>query len=177
MSRDRRGLWQHRDFMKLWTGQTISKFGSQIGGGALRLTAILVLGATPLQLGLLTAASVFPTLLLGLLAGVWVDRLRRRPLLIVADLLRAVLLVSIPIAFLLGALTMAQLYLVALLVGTLTLIFDSESAASARWLARSSHNRWLRAWASGEHWSDRWWPDVGRACCYRWQADRAPPRC
>lgn len=124
MSADRRGLWQHRDFMKLWTGQTISKFGSQIGGGALRLTAILVLGATPLQLGFLTAASALPTLLLGLLAGVWVDRLRRRPLLIVADLLRAVLLLSIPIAYLIGALTMAQLYLVALLVGTLTLLFD-----------------------------------------------------
>src|SRR6266487_1282763 len=71
------GLWQHPDFLKLWVGQTISQFGSHIGGGALRFTAILILGATPLQLSLLSAAQLAPMLLLGLIAGVWVDRLRR----------------------------------------------------------------------------------------------------
>ena len=58
------GLWRHRDFMNLWIGQTISQFGSHIGAGALRFTAILFLGATPLQLSLLTAAQMLPMLLL-----------------------------------------------------------------------------------------------------------------
>ena len=118
------GLWRHRDFMKLWIGQTISQFGSHIGGGALRFTAILFLGATPLQLSLLTAAQMLPTLLLGLLAGVWVDRLRRRPLLIAADIGRGVLLLSVPLAYLLGLLRIEQLYLVAALAGALAILFD-----------------------------------------------------
>jgi MFS family permease len=119
-----RGLWRHREFMKLWTGQTISQLGSHIGEGALRFTAILFLGATPLQLSLLTAAQLLPTLLLGLLAGVWVDRLRRRPLLIAADVGRGVLLLSVPLAYLLGLLRIEQLYLVAALVGALAILFD-----------------------------------------------------
>lgn len=99
MQRQMGGLWRQPEFMKLWTGQTISRFGSHIGGGALRFTAILLLGATPLQLSLLTAASMVPALLIGLMAGVWVDRLRRRPILIIADVGRAVLLLSIPLAY------------------------------------------------------------------------------
>src|SRR5262249_23498040 len=114
-----RGLWRHRDFMKLWTGQTVSQLGSHIGAGALRFTAILFLGVTPLQLSLLTAAQMLPALLLGLLAGVWVDRLRRRPLLIAADIGRGLLLLSVPLAYLLGLLRIEQLYLVAALAGTL----------------------------------------------------------
>src|SRR5262245_3431412 len=106
------GLWRHRDFMRLWVGQTISKFGSQIGGGALDLTAILVLSATPVQVGLLSAAGSVPVLLFGLFAGVGVDRLRRRPILIAADLGRALLLASIPLAALLGLLGIGQLFLV-----------------------------------------------------------------
>jgi predicted MFS family arabinose efflux permease len=120
----KRGLWRHRDFMRLWAGQTISKFGSQIGGGALALTAILALSATPVQMGLLLAASSVPVLLVGLLAGVWVDRLRRRPLMIMADLGRALLLASIPIAALLGLLQIGQLYIVVALVSVLTIFFD-----------------------------------------------------
>lgn len=118
------GLWRDHDFMRLWTGQTISKFGSQIGDGALQFAAILVLGATPVQLGLLAAARTAPVLLFGLLAGVWVDRLRRRPILIAADLGRGLLLCSIPAAALLGALRMEQLYIVAVLVSLLSLFFD-----------------------------------------------------
>jgi MFS family permease len=118
------GLWRDRDFMKLWAGQTISLLGSHIGGGALRYTAILILGATPLQVSLLSAARMLPMLLLGLLAGVWVDRLRRRPILIAADVGRALLLLSIPLAYLLGGLRVEQLYLVAALVGALTICFD-----------------------------------------------------
>jgi MFS family permease len=118
------GLWRHGDFIKLWTGQTISQFGSHIGGGALRYTAILILGATPLQLSMLSAAQMLPMLLLGLLAGVWVDRLRRRPILIAADLGRGLLLLSVPLAYLLGLLRIEQLYLVAALAGALAIFFD-----------------------------------------------------
>jgi MFS family permease len=110
--------------MKLWSGQTISLFGSHIGDSALRFTAILILGATPFQLGLLTAARMAPALLLGLLAGVWVDRLRRRPILIAADLGRGMLLLSVPLAFVLGLLRIEQLFLVAALAGALTICFD-----------------------------------------------------
>jgi MFS family permease len=123
------GLWRHRNFMRLWTGQTVSALGSGITREALPYTAILTLHATPAQMGLLGAASTAPLLVLGLLAGVWVDRLRRRPLMIAADLGRAALLLSIAVAFLLGRLGMAQLYIVALLAGTLTLFFDVAQQA------------------------------------------------
>jgi MFS family permease len=117
-------LWRHADFLKLWTAETVSQFGSQITGLALPLAAILVLAADPIQLGLLNAMDALPFLLIGLPAGVWVDRLRRRPILIVADLGRAMLLASIPVAYLLDALSMLQLYVVGLTVGMLTVFFD-----------------------------------------------------
>jgi MFS family permease len=79
-----KGLWQHSDFMKLWLGQTISLFGSAVTNLALPLTAALTLQATPAQMGLLKGAEFVPFLLIGLVVGVWVDRQRRRPILIVA---------------------------------------------------------------------------------------------
>ena len=118
------GLWRHDDFLRLWSGQTISVFGSMIGGTALDFTAILVLGATPLQLGVLNAMRLVPGLLAGLFAGAWVDRLHRRPLLIGADVGRALVLASLPLAALLGALHIAQVYVVALLVSILSVFFD-----------------------------------------------------
>jgi len=118
------GLWRHPEFLKLWTGQTVSLFGSQITLLALPLTAIGTLDASPTQMGLLRAASVAPFLLFGLLAGVWVDRIRRRPVLIGADLGRALVLGSIPVAALLGVLCIEQLYAVAFVTGVLTLFFD-----------------------------------------------------
>src|SRR5438093_11702407 len=90
------GLWRHADFLRLWTGQTFSVFGSLIGGTAMSFTAILVLHATPLELGLLSVAHLVPGFLTGLLAGAWVDRRRRRPILIAADVGRAALLATIP---------------------------------------------------------------------------------
>jgi MFS family permease len=119
-----RGLWRHPDFVKLWAGQTISQFGSSISQLAIPLTAALVLNASPFQMGLLSAFEFAPFLLLSLFAGVWVDRLRRRPILIAADLGRTVLLGSIPVAALLGTLHIEQLYLVGLLTGVLTVCFD-----------------------------------------------------
>ena len=119
-----RGLWRHPDFIKLWTGQTISVFGSLIGGTALQFTAILLLQASAFQMGLLAAASLAPGFASGLVAGVWVDRLRRRPLLIMADAGRALLLATIPLAAALGRLTIEQLYVVAFGNSILTVLFD-----------------------------------------------------
>lgn len=109
--------------MKLWTGQTISEFGSLITAAALPFTAVLVLQATPLQMALLSAADLLPGFLFGLFAGVWVDRLPRRPILIATDLGRAVLLGSIPAAAIFGVLHLEQLYVVAFLAGILTRLF------------------------------------------------------
>src|SRR5437868_14665021 len=111
------GLWRHSEFVKLWAGQTISRFGSEISSLAIPLTAALVLNASPAQMGLLGAFEFAPFLLLSLFAGVWVDRMRRRPILIVADIGRAILLVSLPAAALLGVLRIEQLYAIALLAG------------------------------------------------------------
>ncbi|MDQ2809616.1 MAG: MFS transporter [Chloroflexota bacterium] len=119
------GLWRHPDFVKLWLGRTVSEIGSGISGTALPLVALLTLGATPSQMGVLLAVSELPVLAVGLLAGVWVDRLRRRPLLIGADLGRALLIGVIPLAAWLGRLDMALLYGVAALSGALTVLFNT----------------------------------------------------
>ena len=118
------GLWRHADFLRLWSGQTISVFGSMIGGTALSFTAILFLHATPAQLGVLGAMQIAPALLAGLFAGAWVDRLRRRPLLIGADIGRALVFATLPLAAVLGVLHISQVYVVALVAGVLTILFD-----------------------------------------------------
>ena len=118
------GLWRHPDFLKLWVGQTISVFGTQITLLALPLTAVLMLDASAAQMGLLGAAERAPFLLVGLFAGVWVDRLRRRPILIGADLGRAALLGWIPLAAAFGWLRIEHLYVVGFLAGVLTVFFD-----------------------------------------------------
>jgi MFS family permease len=118
------GLWRHRDFLKLWAGQTVSLFGSRVGGFALTFVAVLTLHATPIQVALLNAAQYGPGLIVGLFAGVWVDRLRRRPVMIVVDIGRAALLAMIPLAAALGHLTIIVLFAIALLVSMLTVCFD-----------------------------------------------------
>jgi MFS family permease len=118
------GLWRHPDFLKLWSAQTISQFGSAVTGLALPLAAILVLHASAFQVALLTTIEFLPFLLFSLPAGVWVDRLPRRPILIIGDLGRAAALVSIPIAAAFDALTIGQLYVVGFTTGTLTVFFD-----------------------------------------------------
>lgn len=117
-------LWRHAGFLTLWAGQTVSLFGSRITLLALPLTAVLRLHAGAAQMGLLVAAGSAPWLVVGLPAGVWVDRLRRRPLMVAADLGRALLLFSVPLAAWLGRLHLEQLYLVQFLVGVLTVVFD-----------------------------------------------------
>ena len=118
------GLWRHRDFRKLWTGQTISLLGSMIGRPAISFTAILVLHARPAQLAMLLAADLVPGIVVGLFAGAWVDRLHRRPMMIAADVGRGVLLATVPLAAMAGALHIQQLYAVAFAVSLLSVIFD-----------------------------------------------------
>src|SRR6202040_3583209 len=118
-----RGLLADPDFLKLWTAQAISELGSRITREGIPLTALLVLHAGAVQMGLLNALGGLAVLVFGLAAGVWIDRLRRRPVLIAADLGRAALLASIPAAALAGRLAMAQLYVVAALAGVLTVFF------------------------------------------------------
>ena len=117
-------LWRNRDFVRFWTGETISLVGSQVTAFALPITAVLVLGASPAQMGLLGALSYLPFLFLTLPAGAWIDRHHRRPILIVANLGRGALLATIPIAALLGALRMELLYIIAFAVGVLTVAFE-----------------------------------------------------
>jgi len=119
-----RAALEHAEFRKLWFGNLVSGIGSSVTRLALPLAAALTLGAGPLDLGLLTAAGTVPNLLFGLPAGVIVDRLPRRLLLIAADVGRALLMGSIPAAALLGVLRMEQLYLVAFLASALDLLFD-----------------------------------------------------
>lgn len=123
------GLWKQPDFLRLWTGQTISRFGSHIGDQALRFTAIYVLQAASGQLALLATCALAPRFVFGLLAGVWVDRLRRRPLLVAADAGRAVLLLAVPLLYVWGSLGMGWLYPIAALAGTLTILFDTAYQA------------------------------------------------
>lgn len=118
------GLWRHRDFLRLWAGDSISQIGTMVTLIALPLLAITQLDATPFEVGLLTTFETLAFLLVGLPAGAWVDRLRRRGVLITADLGRAVLLGSLPLAWFLDVLTLPQLYVVALLTGVLTVFFD-----------------------------------------------------
>jgi MFS family permease len=120
----RGGLWRHADFLKLWSAETISQFGSQITGLALPLVAIITLDVSAFQVSALYVIEFAPFLLISLPAGVWVDRLPRRPILILGDLGRAALLATIPIAYALDALTIWQLYAVGFFVGICTVFFD-----------------------------------------------------
>jgi MFS family permease len=118
------GLWRHRDFVRLWSAETVSQFGTQFTLLALPLAAIDVLHVSAFQVAALTTVEFLPFLLVSLPAGVWVDRLPRRPILIIGDVSRALLLASVPVVYWLGHLTMAQLYIVAFLAGVATVFFD-----------------------------------------------------
>jgi len=127
---DRRtGLWRNPGFLTLWGGRTVSTLGSQVTQVALPLTAVLVLQATPLQMGVLRAVAATPDVALGFVAGAWVDRVRRRPLLVGTELCQALVVGSVPIAALLGALHLQQLYVVAPVSAALALTFDVAAQA------------------------------------------------
>jgi MFS family permease len=122
-------LWSHPDFLKLWVGQTVSKLGSVVTRTALPLVALLTLGAGPLELAYVVISQSLAVLVVGLVAGAWVDRLRRRPILIATDVIRAALLFSVPVAQALGVLGLEQLYAVAFLEGCLATLFQSAYPA------------------------------------------------
>lgn len=129
---DRTGRWRarlgelfyHRDFRRLWIGDAISQFGTMITMLALPLLAVLTLDATPFQVGALTACEMAAFLVIGLPAGAWVDRMRRRNVMIVADVGRAITIGSLPVAAAFGVLTLAHVYIAALAIGTFTVFFD-----------------------------------------------------
>jgi MFS family permease len=112
------------DFTRLWIGETVSQIGSQVTQFALPLVAILTLNATVFQVGVLNALRFVPVIVVAVFAGVWLDHRRRRPVLVGCALGNAVLIGLIPIASVTGLLTIGLLYAVAVLAGTLTVIFD-----------------------------------------------------
>lgn len=117
-------LWRDRNFLTLWTGQAFSQFGAQVFELALPVLAVLLLHASEAQVGYLTAAATASFLIVGLPAGAWIDRLRKRRVMIVADGVRAVALGALPVLYLFGHLEMWHLYAVALVVGVATVFFD-----------------------------------------------------
>lgn len=133
------GLWRHGDYLRLWGAQGISAFGSQISVLALPLVAILTLDASAFAVAALTAIQLAPFLLVGIPAGVWVDRLRRRPILVATDVARGVSLLSIPVAYALDSLTLPQLYAIGLVNGVLSVFFTLAYQAYVPSLVRREH--------------------------------------
>jgi Na+/melibiose symporter-like transporter len=117
-------LWRHHDFRQLWLGDTVSQLGTQLSQLALPVLAVTILDAGPRDMGYLTAAETFAFLVVGLPAGAWVDRWRKKRVLVTGDAVRAVAFGSIPAAWALGQLTLVQLYVVALVAGVATVFFD-----------------------------------------------------
>jgi MFS family permease len=117
-------LWRHRDFLKLWGGQSVSELGSAVSLVAFPLVAVVLLHASTLQVGLLSAAETVPFLLVALPAGLIVDRIAKRRLMIACDVGRMLVFGSVPVAAAFGALTLGQLFAVALAAGFGTVFFD-----------------------------------------------------
>ncbi len=116
-------LWRHRDFLLLWGGQTVSQAGSQVTILALPLVAIVLLHATTLQVGLLSATATSAYLLVSLPAGVVADRVAKRTLMLVSDAAQLVVIGSVPLAYAAGVLSLGQLYVVALATSVLDVFF------------------------------------------------------
>ena len=120
----RRSLFRHPNYARLWGAGTVSLFGTQVSQIAIPFFAAVILNASPGQVGLLTTVEFLPFLLFTLPAGVWVDRFPKKRILVIGDLGRAAMLVSIPVAYGLGALTIWQLYVVGFVNGLMTVFFD-----------------------------------------------------
>jgi MFS family permease len=119
-----RSLWRHHDFRQLWVGDTISQVGTQLSQLALPVLAVTVLHAGPREMGVLTAFETLAFLVVGLPAGAWVDRWRKKRVLVAGDAVRALAFGSLPLAWALGHLTLGQMYVVALVAGVATVFFD-----------------------------------------------------
>ncbi len=122
--RGRLGLLDHADYRRLWIGETISQFGSQVSLLAIPFIATVLLNASVFEISLLGTLQFLPFMLFTLPAGAWVDRMRRRPVLISGDLVRVVALGTIPLAWAFHALTIWQLYAVSFVAGIATVFFD-----------------------------------------------------
>jgi MFS family permease len=143
-------LLRERNFRNFWLGQTISLFGDQVTLIALPLAAVLVLHARASEMGYLGAAALMPHLLFSLPAGVWLERVgRRRLVMIAADLGRVGLLASIPLAYWLDSLTFAQLYGVAFLSGCLAVGFDISYSTLFVAITRREEYVGANAWLNG----------------------------
>ena len=121
----RGGLWRQRNFRLLWGGETVSGLGDAMAGVVVPLVAVAVLHASALGVSALTAATYVPYLVFGLPAGAWVDRLPPRRVMVVCDLVQLVGFASVPLAASLGALSLAQLLAVNVVVGTASMVFDT----------------------------------------------------
>ncbi|HEX2052021.1 MAG TPA: MFS transporter [Actinomycetota bacterium] len=132
-------LWTHGDFMKFWVGETASLFGNQVTMTALPIVAALTLGASARELGYLRTAEYAAFVALPLFVGVWVDRRRRRPIMLAANVARALLIGSIPVLAWLDALTLPYLYAVALASGVATVFFDVAWMSFLPSLVRREH--------------------------------------
>lgn len=124
-----RSVFRHRDFTLLWAGLTVSDLGNAVTFVAMPMVAVFALQASAFEVGLISAASTFAWLVIALPAGVWVDRARRRTVMIVSDIARAALMVSIPVAWWLDVLTVTQLVIVALLIGVGSVLFTIADTA------------------------------------------------
>lgn len=130
-------LWRERNFLTFWTGQAFSQFGAQITELAIPVLAVLVLDASEFEVGVLTAANVAAFLVVGLPAGAWIDRMRKRHVMIWADAVRAVTLGAVPVLWLTGALQIWHLIVVALIMGVATVFFDVSNQSLVPSLVRS----------------------------------------
>jgi MFS family permease len=133
------GLWRHSDFMKFWTGQTISVIGTGITALALPLIAADTLNATPEQMGVLSATGQLAYLVISLPAGAWIDRVRRRPVMVLSDIGRALCLAAIPVLGALNLLGMEALYIISLISGVMTVFFELAYLAFVPVLVSREH--------------------------------------
>ncbi|WP_240658621.1 MFS transporter [Microbacterium sp. CPCC 204701] len=130
-------LWRDANFLTMWSGQALSQFGAQITELALPVLAVLILNATEWEVGLLTAAQVAAFLVVGLPAGAWIDRMRKRHIMIWADAVRAVALSTLPVLALLGVLEIWHMIVVALVMGVATVFFDVSNQSLIPSLVRT----------------------------------------
>jgi MFS family permease len=131
-------LWRDRNFMTLWSGQALSQFGAQITELAIPVLAVLALNATEWEVGVLNAAQVAAFLIVGLPAGAWIDRMRKRHVMIAADAVRAVALAALPVLALLGVLQIWHMIVVALIMGVATVFFDVSNQSIVPSLVRTN---------------------------------------
>ncbi|MEU9464329.1 MFS transporter [Streptomyces sp. NPDC048312] len=125
MERSRSPVWRNRNFFLLWSGQSLSRVGTQVTQLALPLTAAILLDGSPLQVSAVTAIEFLPAMLFGLFVGVWVDRLDLRRILLWTDIGRFISLGTIPVAYVLDVLNFPVLYTATFFTGLLSIVYDS----------------------------------------------------